>query len=267
MQLDLKVELVSDRKAGVDNRGHRAPILVDLQANAAALHLVDDRAGARGVAAAEEAEIDRPLLGGLKHLTDIEGAAAVNADGDRPERAADHGGKSRADRVLAELRRVEMHVHVDAAGSRNQTLGVAHSRGGADDQIGMDAVHRGGIARLADADDLAVLDADITFDDSEHGVDHERIAQEHVERAHGAVIARGHAKPVAECFAATMQAFLAGNGAVVLDFGKERGVAETDRIASGRAVHVGVVFTAHPCHGLGSLEAALARAGQRRGAV
>ena len=30
VQLDLKVELVSDREAGVDDRGHRAPILMDL---------------------------------------------------------------------------------------------------------------------------------------------------------------------------------------------------------------------------------------------
>ena len=117
-------------------------------------------------------------------------------------------------------------------------------------RFGMNAVHGRRIAGLADADDLAVLDADVAFDDAEHRIDDQRIAQQHVERAHGAVIARRQAKAVAQRLAAAMQAFLARNGVVVLDLGEERGVAEPDRIARRRAIHMRVVFAAHLGHGL-----------------
>ena len=56
-------------------------------------------------------------------------------------------------------------------------------------------------------------------------------------------------EPVAQRLAAAMQALFARNGEVVLDFGEERGVAEADGIARRRAVHMRVVFAAHPGHG------------------
>ena len=45
---------------------------------------------------------------------------------------------------------------------------------GADDQARIDAVHDRRIAGLADADDAAVPDAEIAFDDPEHGIDERR---------------------------------------------------------------------------------------------
>ena len=248
VQLHLEVELVGDRKTGVDHRRHRAPVLVDLEADAAAGDLIEDRARPRGVAAAEEAEIDRPFFRRLQHLADVEGAAAVDADGDRPERAADHGRQSRRDGVLAELRGVEMHVDVDAARRRDHAFGIAHRGGGADDQLRMHAVHGRRVAGLADGDDLAVLDADVALDDAEHRIDHERVAEQHVERAHGAVIARRQAQPIAERLAAAVKALLARDGEVMLDLGKKRRVAETNGVARGRAVHLRVVLAAHLGH-------------------
>jgi len=53
------VELFSDTKAGVDGRRSGAPVLVQLQAAGAGLDHLDERARFRGVAFAEEAEIDR----------------------------------------------------------------------------------------------------------------------------------------------------------------------------------------------------------------
>ncbi len=75
--------------------------------------------------------------------------------------------------------------------------------------FGCDAVHGRGVAGLADGDDLAVLDADVALDDAEHRIDHERVAEQHVERAHGAVIARRQAQAVAERLAAAVKALLA----------------------------------------------------------
>jgi hypothetical protein len=185
VQLHLEVELVGDRKTGVDHRRHRAPVLVDLEADAAAGDLVENRARPRGVAAAEQAKIDRPFFRRLQHLADVERAAAVDADRDRPERAADHGRQSRRDGVLAKLRGVEMHMDIDAARRRDHAFRIAHHGGRADDQLRMHAVHGRGVAGLADGDDLAVLDADVALDDAEHRIDHERVAEQHVERAHG----------------------------------------------------------------------------------
>ena len=152
--------------------------------------------------------------------------------------------------MLAELGRVEMHVHVDAAGRGDHAFGIAHRGCGADDQVRMHAVHGRRVAGLADADDLAVLDADIALDDAEHRIDHQRIAEKHVERAHGAVVAGRQAEAVAQRLAAAMQALLARDGEVMLDLGQQRGVAEADRIALGRAVHMRVVFAAHLGHRL-----------------
>ena len=50
-----------------------------------------------------------------------------------------------------------------------------------------------------------------------------------------------HAEAVAQRLAAAMQAFVAMDGMVMLDLGDERGVAEPDRIARGRAVQLRVV--------------------------
>ena len=68
VQLDLEVELVRDAQAAVDRRRRRAPVLVDLEPEAAGLDLLDQRRRAGGVAAAEEAEVHRPGLRRLQHL-------------------------------------------------------------------------------------------------------------------------------------------------------------------------------------------------------
>ena len=54
------------------------------------------------------------------------------------------------------------------------------------------------------------------------------IAHEHVERAHGAVVAWRQPDAVAQRLAAAMQALFARNGEIVLDLGEQRGVAEPD---------------------------------------
>ena len=236
VQLHLKVQLVGHREAGVDHRRHRTPVLVNLQPQRAASELVNQRARLGGVAAPEKPEVDRPLLRGLKHLADVPGAAAVDADGNRPERAADHGGYTGADRVLAQLRRVEVHMHVDAAGRGDQAFGVAHGGGRAADQLRMHAVHHRRVAGLADCDDTSILDSDIALHHAQHRVDDHRVGDEHVERALGAIVAGGQPQPVAQRLAAAVQALVARHGVVVLDLGDQGGVAQPQRIALGRAI-------------------------------
>ena len=129
-------------------------------------------------------------------------------------------------------------------------FGIAHRGGRADDQVRMHAVHRRGVAGFADADDLAVLDADIALDDAEHRIDHQRIAQQHVERAHGAVIAgryaRGHRAASCRRHAGTLRQARRSHARPRRAARCRRGGSHRPR----RAIHMRVVFAAHLGHGL-----------------
>ena len=265
MELDLEIEVVGDFQARIDGRRHRAPVFVDLQPDAAGLHLLDDRGGLVRIAAPEEAEIDRPVLGGLQHLADIERAAEINADGDRAERPAQHSGDARRDRVLAQSGRVEVHMHVDGARGGDHAFAVAHRGGGGNDQPRIDAVHDRGIAGLAEPDDAAVLDAEIAFDDADHRIDHQHVAEQKIERALRAGHAGGKPDAVAQRLAAAVQAFIAVNGVVLLDDGDQRRVGKAHTVADGRAIERGIVSAWDRNHELTSraLEAGIAGAAQR----
>ena len=123
--------------------------------------------------------------------------------------------------MLAELGGVEVHVHVDAARGCDQALGIAYRGRRTADEILVHPVHGRRVARLADAGDAAVLDADIALDDAEDRIDEQRIAQQHVQGAHGAVVARRQAEAVAQGLAAPVQALVSVSGVVVLDFGQQ----------------------------------------------
>ena len=125
------------------------------------------------------------MFGRLQHFADIPGTAAVDTDGNRPERAADHGSNATRNSMFAELGTIEMDMHIDAPRRGDQAFGIAHRGRSATQQILIDTIH----------------------------------GDQHVERAGGAVEAGNQADSVAQCLAATMQAFVAGNGVVMLDFG------------------------------------------------
>ena len=114
-----------------------------------------------------------------------------------------------------------MHVHVDRAGRRDHALAVAHRGRRRDEEARIDAVHDGRIAGLAEADHAAVLDAEIAFDDADHRVDDEDIAQQQVERALGAGHAGREPDAVAQSLAAAVQAFIAIDRVILLDHGDQ----------------------------------------------
>src|SRR5262249_53364341 len=135
-----------------------------------------------GVALAEEAEVHRQALGGLQHATDVPGAGR-DGGGEgavRRARAAAHpGGDAAVQRLVDLLRADEMEVAVDTA--RGDDLAFAGDRLGAradhDVDLGLDV----GIARLADADDAPVLQADVGFHDAPM-VDDQRVGDDGVDR-------------------------------------------------------------------------------------
>ena len=236
---------------------------MQLQAHHAGLELLDHRRHAVRIAASQEAEIHRPGFRRLQHLAGVERTAGIDPDGDRAERAADHGGDAARQRMLDQTGAVEMHVNIDRARGRDQAFAVAHRGAGGDDQARIDAVHDRGIAGLADADDAAVADAEIALDDADHRIDHHHVAQQEIQRALGAGDA-GHADAVAQRLAAAVQAFVAIDGVIFFDDGRQRGVAEPDRVAGGRTVKCCVVAAVDRRHRSRSLEAACSGPRERR---
>ena len=109
------------------------------------------------------------------------------------------------------------------------------------DEPRIDAVHHIGIAGLADADDAAVLDADIAFDDADDRVDDGDIAQQEIERTLGAGDTGGEPGAVTQRLAAAMQAFIAIDREVFLDDRDQRRVAQPDPVAGGRSIHRGII--------------------------
>ena len=115
-----------------------------------------------------------------------------------------------------------MDVAIDAAGSDDQVFACDRFRAGADDEIGIDAIHRVGISGFADPSDASVLYADVGFHDSpvieDHGVGDNEIEGAGLCFANGGA-ALAHA--VANYFAAAERNFVAVMGEVFFDFDNE----------------------------------------------
>ena len=103
-----------------------------------------------------------------------------------------------------------------------------------DDERRVDAVHRVGVAGLADADDAAVADADVGLDDAPVVEDH-RAGDHEVGRALGAG-RRRLAHRLADDLAAAEHGLVAAGAAVLGRPRSEVGVGEADAVAGRRAV-------------------------------
>ena len=98
-----------------------------------------------------------------------------------------------------------------------------------------------GVARLADADNAPVFDADVGFDNAPM-VEDQRVGNHHIDDFGIVALALPHA--VADDFAATEFDFIAVHGVVVFDFDNEGGIAQTHAVARGCAVHFGIGLSA-----------------------
>src|ERR1700682_2323640 len=149
--------------------------------------------------------------------------------------------------MLDQARAVEMNVNVDRARRCDQPLAVAYGCAAGYDQARIDAVHDGGIAGLADPDDAAMADAEIALDDPDDGIDHDDVAQQEIQRALRAGDP-GHPDPIAEGLAATVQAFVAIDGVVLLHHGRQRRVAKPNGVTRSGTVECRVVPAIDACH-------------------
>ena len=236
----LHVEGVGDAEAAVDRRRGGAPVLMQFQRAGAALHHLLQRRRGGGVAFAGEAEIHREGVERLQHPADVPGAGgAGGGEGavGRAGAAAEHGGQAGMQRVLDLLRADEMDMGVEAACGEDLALARDRLGAGADDDV--DAGLGVRVARLADLDDAAILEADVGFVDA-GPVDDQGVGDHGVHRAARAGGLRlAHA--VADDLAAAEFHLLAIGGEVFLNLDEQLSVCEADLVARGGAVHGGVV--------------------------
>ena len=140
-------------------------------------------------------------------------------------------------RLLQELRADEVHVAVDAAGGEDLAVAGEDLGRRADHERGVDAVHRVGVAGLADADDAAVAHADVGLHHAPVVEDH-RAGDHEVGRALGT--RRGRlAHRLADDLAAAEHGFVAAGAVIDLDLDEQVGVGQADAVARGRAVQRG----------------------------
>src|SRR5580704_1690079 len=196
MDGDLHVEFVGDAEASVDRGGRGAPIFVEFQADGAGEHLVAQRLRRGAVAFAEEAEVDRVGLGGFEHAVHIPPSGRARGSERAVRRAgaaADQRGDAGADGFVDLLWADEVDVRVDAAGGDDAAFTGDGFGAGADDHgifflCGWIRINRteaaldARVAGVANADDAAVLDADVGLDNAEDGIEDERVGDDEVER-------------------------------------------------------------------------------------
>ena len=249
----LDVVPVGDGERVVDDRGRRAPVLVDLERGGAGHDLFVEGLGAAAVALGHDTEVDRQVLGGLKDAGQVEGARgagrAVGAVGGSGA-AAEERGDAVAEGLLALLRRDEVDVGVHRPGGGDQVLPGDDLGARADDQARVHAVLGLRVAGLADARDEPVLDADVALDHAEHRVHDHGVGDDQVQGAlgGGGLGVGGHA--VAHRLAAAVHHLVPVRALahVLLDLYDEIGVGEPEPVAHGGAEEVGVLLAGEGRH-------------------
>ena len=244
VQRDLESRTVGDPQAGVDDRRCRTPVLVQLEA----------RGTRRGLSSMASSETVFPLpsratLIGRPSIASNMRLRCHGAGGDRgglgalgrTGAAGDPGGDARAERLVDLLGCDQVHVAVDGAGGEDAAVAGDDLGGRADDQPRVDAVHRVGVAGLAEGDDAAVPDADVGLDDAPV-VEHHGAGDDQVERTLGA---GGDALPhrLADDLAAAeddLVAAVRAAAAVLGHLDEQVGVGQPDPVAGGRAEQRGV---------------------------
>ena len=212
---------------------------MQLQAAGAGAHLFFQGFRGAGVAFAEKAQVHRQAFSGLEHPPDVEGAGGAGGgicargrSGAASHQGGDAAGQGRFDLLGAD----EVDVGVDATGREDVSF--------PGDGFGAWAHHDRhpflgvGVAGFADADDPAVLEADIGFDDAPP-VEDQGIGDHCVDGALGPR-GLGLAHAVADHLAAAELHLIAVDGVVLLDFKDQIGVGQTKSVSGSGSVSLGV---------------------------
>src|SRR5690606_10564072 len=234
MYRHLHIIVVGHCKAGIDRRWRRAPILMQLQAARTRQYLLLHAVGLGGIAAAGEDEVDGNGVGRLHHqfqIGRVRGACGRKGPRRRPRAAADERGDAARHRRIGLCGADIVEVRVDTASGQDEAFTCDHLSVDADDQVRVDARHDVRVAGLADAGDLAVLDADVSFHDA-GVVDDQSIGDHAIERPRRVNAGRlTHA--VADDLAGAENALVAVDGVILFHLRYQARVAKLNLVARG----------------------------------
>src|SRR6185437_2850886 len=213
---NLDVVFIDGAQAGVNRRGGRAPVFVELQAAGAGFDLFSKRLARRRISLPQEAEIHRPCFGGLQHAREVPGTGGAGGGGRAgggASAAADHGGNAARNRLIDLLRGNEVDVAIHPASGDDQVFARDNFRARADNEVRVHSIHRVWIPGLANLHDAAVPNSDIAFDDAPM-VEDDCVGDDQIEGAalpFGGCVRRGAAlaHAVANHFAAAKGDFVA----------------------------------------------------------
>src|SRR5690606_18733665 len=196
-----------------------------------------------GVAFAQQANIHGEGVKRRQHGADMPWAGRAcggQGPGRRSGASTYHGGDAACQCLVDLLGTDEVYVRVDGARSNDHAFPGNDFGSRSNDY--RDARLYVRIARLTQAGDQAVLDADISLDDAAHGVDDERIGNDRVGTIGADALALSHA--VAYDLAAAELDLFAKNAQVLLASGQQPGVGRTytiaDAVDDGRPEHLGI---------------------------
>ena len=215
---------------------------MQLEANGARFNLLSDGFRLTDIALAEEADIHRKCVGRPQHLAHVKdtwrhrrGAGARC----RPGATAEHRGDATGQRFFNLLRTDEVDVRVNATRGNDHAFAGDHF-GGRTNRHGHVGLHVR-IAALADPPYAAIFETDVGLDDAEPSVDDQRVGDDGVCHFRRGQLRLAHA--VANNFSAAKFNFFAVSGEITFDFNKQIGVSETNAVAGGWAVHLGIRST------------------------
>ena len=234
---DLHVVVLGNAQAAVDRRRCGAPVFVQLQSHRSADDLLGDPLGLGRVALAQEAEVQRQIVGCLEHHADVVGprcAGGRTGAGGRAGSSAEHRRQSAGDRFVGLLWTDEVNVGVDAPGGQDLALAGDHLGRDTHHHRVVNAGHHVGVAGFADADDAAVLDADISLEDA-GVIDDQGVGDQQVQRV-GLRDSGGLAHALAEHLASAELALVPVDRVIVFDLQHQAGVTQPQPVAGGRSV-------------------------------
>ena len=215
---------------------------MQLQSARAGANLFDQRGLHRGVSFSQKSKIHRPRIRCFEHAGQIPRARRASGcvgAGCGTGASADHCRDAVRERFVNLLRRNEMDVAVDAARGDDQIFARDYLRRCADNQFRINAIHRIGIAGLADFYDASVADSDVAFYDAPV-IDDQCIGYHQIKDAFAARSAGALAHAVANDFSAAEGDLVTVDGKIFFHFYDQFGVGETDAVAFGGTVEVGV---------------------------
>ena len=158
VQRHLHPGLVGNCETGPDRGGRRAPVLVELESRGPRPQLLEESLARRGVALAEQRDVDGEVVERLEHPSEV---PAAGRDRRRPRAfrgtgaAPDERRHAGSERLLDYLGADEVNMAVDAAGGEDEPVPREDLGRRADHEVRVDAVGDVRVPGLADRDDAA----------------------------------------------------------------------------------------------------------------